>query len=139
METLEFKWTVSRGQNTYGYNICSLYVNGEKKTSCNGGGYDMQGTALADYLQEKYQERLLKIKSRADSIWNSKKNTHGKNEKGNSLYGMTYYSTEKEISLLGGCGFNCMQRIAECIGIEIKYLRTKTNDGSIYLLTDKKA
>lgn len=28
---LYFKWTISKGRNTYGYNICTLLVDGEKK------------------------------------------------------------------------------------------------------------
>lgn len=51
-QTLEYVWTVSKGRDTYGYNICSLYANGVKVGSCNGGGYDMQGVALANYLED---------------------------------------------------------------------------------------
>lgn len=60
-KTLEFKWTISRGRDTYGYNICSLYVNGYKVSSCNGGGYDMKGTALGNYIAKAFPDRLLKL------------------------------------------------------------------------------
>ena len=60
---LEYRWTVSRGRDTYGYNICSLYANGSKVASCNGGGYDMQGVCLGNYIARNYAPRLLqKIK-----------------------------------------------------------------------------
>ena len=58
---LEFKRTVSRGRDTYGYNICSLYVDGHKVSSCNGGGYDMQGTALGDWIARIFKDDLLKL------------------------------------------------------------------------------
>ena len=58
---LEFKWTVSRGRDTYGYNICSLYVNGHKMSSCNGGGYDMEGTALGNWIVRAFKNELLKL------------------------------------------------------------------------------
>lgn len=45
-KVLQFKWTISRGRDTYGYNICSLYVDGKKVSGCSGGGYDMMGTCL---------------------------------------------------------------------------------------------
>jgi hypothetical protein len=61
MKTLEFKWTVSRGRDTYGYNICSLYVDGQKVSACNGGGYDMKGTALGNWIARAYADRLLKL------------------------------------------------------------------------------
>lgn len=58
---LEFKWTVSRGRDTYGYNICTLYADGTRVARCNGGGYDMQGTNLGNYIASHYAERLLAL------------------------------------------------------------------------------
>jgi len=62
MSLLEFKWTVSRGRDTDGYNICSLYVDGRKVASCNGGGYDMKGTALGNWIAKAYADRLRKLR-----------------------------------------------------------------------------
>lgn len=59
---LEFLWTVSRGRDTYGYNICSLYVDGFKKASCNGGGYDMRGTSLGNWIASEFKDSLLSLK-----------------------------------------------------------------------------
>jgi hypothetical protein len=39
MKTLKFKYTTSKGRDSYGYNICSLWVDGEKVSSTCGGGY----------------------------------------------------------------------------------------------------
>ena len=49
---VRFSWGVSRARDTYGYNICTCYVDGDKVGSCNGGGYDMEGTALAPWLEK---------------------------------------------------------------------------------------
>jgi hypothetical protein len=71
-DTFEFRRTVSRGRDTYGYNIVSLYVNGKKVTACNGGGYDMQGTSLGNYIAAKYADRLRALKPEdmeAQSHW----------------------------------------------------------------------
>ena len=62
MTTLEFRWTVSRGRETYGYNICTLYVDGRKVARCNGGGYDMKGTCLGNWIAREYADRLLGLK-----------------------------------------------------------------------------
>lgn len=62
MTTLEFKFGTSRGRDTYGYTICSLYVDGHKVASCNGGGYDMKGTALGRYIARTYAARLRALK-----------------------------------------------------------------------------
>jgi hypothetical protein len=59
--TLEFKWTISRGRDTYGYNVCTLYADGRKVARCNGGGYDMQGTCLGNFIASHYADRLLTL------------------------------------------------------------------------------
>lgn len=59
--TLELRWTVSRGRDTYGYNICTLYADGEKVARCNGGGYDMEGTCFGSFLAHRYADRLVKL------------------------------------------------------------------------------
>jgi len=61
MHKLVFKWTVSRGRDTYGYNICSLYVDGRKVSSCNGGGYDMKGKALGNWVAGRFSDELMKL------------------------------------------------------------------------------
>ena len=62
MKTLKFKYTTSRGRDSYGYNICSLWVDGEKTASTCGGGYDMKGKALGNWIARKFQNELLKFK-----------------------------------------------------------------------------
>jgi hypothetical protein len=72
MTTLNFVWTTSRGRDTYGYNICSLYVDGRKVSACNGGGYDMKGTSLGNWIARAYADRLLKLRAKdmpANSHW----------------------------------------------------------------------
>ena len=58
---LEFRWSISRGRDTYGYNICSLWVDGYKVAACNGGGYDMEGTVFAIWIESNFQKRLNKL------------------------------------------------------------------------------
>jgi hypothetical protein len=74
---LELKWSVSRGRDTYGYNICSLYVDGRKVSSCNGGGYDMKGTALGNWVARAFADRLVALKPTdmpAQSHWQRAEN-----------------------------------------------------------------
>ena len=59
---IAFIWTTSRARDTYGYNICSLYLDGEKLTSCNGGGYDMKGTSLGNFVAAVFAPELMKLK-----------------------------------------------------------------------------
>jgi len=137
-KTLEFKCTTSRGRDTYGYNIVSLYVDGSKETSCNGGGYDMQGTALGDYIAREYQTRLLAIKEQAHRAYyyDADKNFITEHNDG-GLYGMQYDKDKKRVSLDGACGFRSIEIIAEKIGLHLTYLRTKGNASTLYTLMDE--
>lgn len=69
---LEFKWTISRGRDTYGYNICSLWVDDKKVESCNGGGYDMPGECLSSWIKSEFKDQLLG-KSRCSSFQDASK------------------------------------------------------------------
>ncbi len=135
MKTLAFKWTVSRGRDTYGYNICSLWVDGRKVESCNGGGYDMQGTCLADYLMSEYKNRIIKLKAQYGSL-----------DKGKGFYGLTYWKNGKakrayhkgvSVSLDGACGFSSIERIAKRIGLDLRYVHSSKNK-TIYTLEDSR-
>lgn len=121
---LTFKRTVSRGRETDGWNICSLYIDRVKKYSCNGGGYDMKGTCLADFIKENFGDQLKKLTT-ADCT------------------GLTFYKTinkkykrykrfpkDGNISLNGACGMNSIERILNKIGFKLKYI-----DDDIYILT----
>jgi len=91
-DTLEFRWTVSRGRDTYGYNICSLFINGQKVSACNGGGYDMQGTALGNYVASAFPDRLNKLRKR---VFNGH---HRNGEEVSELYGLTYHDPNFNIN-----------------------------------------
>ncbi len=135
-KTLKFKWTVSRGRDTYGYNICSLWIDREKVSSCNGGGYDMKGTALANWMEEEFQDKLQKLPANYGS---------GDNNKG--FYGLSFYNPKtnkrqhrfskhiKRAHLDGACGFSSIERVLNTIGYKLEYI---DGDGTttIYLLTD---
>lgn len=114
--TLEFKWTVSRGQNTYGYNICSLYVNGDKVSSCNGGGYDMEGTAFGNWVEKEFQNKLKGLDPEKH-------------------YGMRIY--EDKVVLDGACGFFSMEKIVNTLGYKLQFNKSKSKNIKFVLLIDQ--
>ena len=132
-KTLDFKWTVSRGQDTYGYNICSLWVDRFKVTSCNGGGYDMQGTCLGNYIANNYQDRLLKLNANYGSL-----------DKNKGFYGIVIskegkrlnkYKQGAKVRLDGACGFDSIRQIAKKIGLNLEFIHNSKNE-TIYRLED---
>jgi len=129
---LTIKWSVSRGRDTYGYNICSLWINREKVASCNGGGYDMVGTAFGSWLGNNYADRLKKLNT-------------------SEFYGLYFYKLKKSgglrylkrwskgarILLDGGCGLSSMLEIAQKIGLVITRVGNSTNQ-QFFHAEDKK-
>lgn len=58
-ETLTIRWGSSRGRYTYGYRTCSLRNHrGERVAACNGGGYDMKGTVIGDWIARTFRKEL---------------------------------------------------------------------------------
>jgi len=145
--TCSFKWTVSRGQYTYGYNICTMYLhrrNGDKVkvSSCNGGGYDMKGTALGNWAEKWFSDDLKKLTSSTGSL--TKWNTRG------TFYGLNFYDPKRKqyrkswrpgysLYLDGACGFNEMCAILHALGLNLYPLtRTSREDFYIFRLTTDK-
>ena len=128
---LSLSWSVSRGRDTYGYNICRLDDrNNGQRFKCMGGGYDMVGTVFGQWLEANYQAELLTLKERA----NYSRSVDGGYTPANredSLYGMAYLEKENRVSLDGACGRECMIRIAEAIGLEVErdYIATGRRRG----------
>ena len=116
IKLLEFKHTVSKGRDTYGYNICSLYVDGKKITSCNGGGYDLRGATLGNWIEKEYKNRLLKLKATATNF-----------------YGLSFVRGNPSIQ--GECGFDSVEKIINAIGLQLKYIPYK-ND--CYILINRR-
>lgn len=134
---LSIKWTVSRGRETYGYNIVTLTASTTgKRYSCNGGGYDMKGTVFGQWLEDVHQDALVNIGHRAHSRL-VQAEPHGTYERiqstrSDSLYGMTEYDEPSQIKgdaargfrrisvkLDGACGLDSMRRIAEAIDLTV--------------------
>lgn len=127
IKNLHFKWTISKGRDTYGYNICTLLVDGMKKGKCLGGGYDMQGTSFAQWLQNDYQQILVNrfAKEIAEVTPADYTQYSGNCYKPISeFYGARISGKEGKplhIELDGGCGMESMKRIAEAIGIKLQW------------------
>ena len=110
---LSFKWSVSRGRDTYGYNICSLWVDGTKVEGCNGGGYDMMGTCLGNWMEKKFQQELKTLDI-------------------NQFYGLREHDGVRYLD--GACGFSSMERVANALGYKLIRNRNNGNKVQHYIL-----
>ena len=99
---LALSWSTSKGRDTYGYNICRLdNRNTDKRYKCIGGGYDMVGTVVGEYLEEAFQDHLLSAGNAVTGLYGVRRTAEGK------------------VSIDGACGLECVIKIAEVIGVNI--------------------
>lgn len=131
---LEIKWSISRGRDTYGYNICSLYVYGQKITDCNGGGYDMIGTVIGELVTEIFKEELEKLSKGADL---TNHHSDGREIKfHNPKYGGRYESDcyglytsdhngNRKVGINGACGESSVENILNAIGYDLRWKDSK--------------
>ncbi len=155
-KTLYFKWTVSRGRDTYGYNICTLYVDGDKVSRCNGGGYDMEGTCLGEYIANAFKDRLLKLRLKEklygltfhNPNWKPSEKVLQREKEGKTIgleryqefYSASNFKPTKKhnIPLIdGACGKSSVERIMNAIKLNLKYIHGTKND-TTYLMTNGK-
>ena len=132
---LTISWAVSRGRNTYGYNICRLddKTIGKRYKTC-GGGYDMLGTVIGDWLENVYQDRLQGIKEKSHSVYTGRsfKDRIG----ADNYYGMLHNTESDTVTLDGGCGIKSMMHIAEAIGLSLSSVCNKKGHVTGYMVTD---
>lgn len=137
---LSFKYGTSRGVNTYGYNIVTLYANGKKVARTCGGGYDMRGTCLGQYIEKNYLEELKALNANYGSLDTYEPRGHygliisnpktGKRE--------NVYQDGFRIYVDGACGEDCMRRLLETIGVQLESVQITPNEWG-YILTDNQA
>lgn len=116
---LEISWATSRGQDTYGYNICRLDDSVTRaRFRTLGGGYDMIGTVFGKWLQATYPERLKALKN-GRTLEECGYCVDGW-RKIPDLYGITF-DPKGEPQLDGACGIESMRRIAEACGFSVDW------------------
>lgn len=140
MKTLLYKSGISKGTNTYGYNLITLKdaETGQRFRQC-GGGYDMLGAALADALVTLYPDNFNAIHASAAHVINKQISPYilG-NPKG--LYGFyAYYDNEGvfiRTSLDGATGFSNVESVARAAGLSIKCIYDKKSSTLLYIIID---
>lgn len=131
---LEFK-TSPRGYKGYAGLYCRLYVNGKLAGSCGGGGYDMSGTCIGEWIKKEFSLELEELASK--EIEEAKVSEEYHNDKGGGIYGIlvngSKYDDKIEVWISGATGVSQMWKILEAIGFEIKVI-----DNQKYEVKEKK-
>lgn len=125
MDFLTVKHSVSKARDSFGYNRVTLVCQdtGKRYATC-GGGYDMLGTCLGEYLQSNHQLQLAELVLQAYSVYNGR-TLSDNGHTGNKLYGLTYNTVTNSMTLDGACGFDCMVKIARAAGLTVNLYHDK--------------
>lgn len=132
---LSISWSISRGRDTYGYNICRLDDNQTgKRYRCMGGGYDMIGTVFGNWLEDQYQERLRALVATLP-LFDCECFVPGYRQS-KELYGLTI-RPDNTVSLDGACGIECMRTIAKALGLEVQWQGNRKGHTLGYYVCEK--
>ena len=137
---LNISWSVSRGQDTYGYNICRLddVRTGKRYRTC-GGGYDMIGSVLGEWLEDRFQEELRAL------VADLPKQKYGgtsymqiSEEINPKYYGLTI-SPDGKVCLDGACGVSSMQQIGRALGLKFQWLGNRKGHTTGYFISKEES
>lgn len=113
--SFQVKWTISKAQDSYGYNVCTMRGEG-MKARCMGGGYDMQGTCLAQLTMQlfpAYFDGTIIITP----------------EQVQQFYGLRVWENGTA-HLNGVCGLECVERVLrELIGATVEWEWSRDRKG----------
>lgn len=137
---LALSWSVSRGRDTYGYNICRLDSrNSGRRYKTMGGGYDMVGKVFGDFLECEYQDQLRALVAPLPKApYGSTSWLQIAEEVNPSFYGLTI-RPDGSVCLDGACGFDSMRRIARALGLHIEYELNRKGNAVAYYVSKEEA
>ena len=124
LETICHRWS-TRG---YG-NSKILDRRGDVLAKATGCGYDRFGAVIGDLIQVTFQAELQRLAKRF-----CKTKYAGDLKSSKVLYGL-FLRKDGMAHLDGACGYECMYRVLNCIGFELKEVgrSEKTNNGDTFL------
>jgi hypothetical protein len=135
----------------------TLYVDGDKASRCNGGGYDMKGTVLGHWIATTFKDQLLGLKETFYGLTfhdpnydPSKEVIEGQSiaerENAGKSLGLERYQafysassklpTEKHVvpQIDGATGFSSVERILKAIGYSLAWVPSRNNKRDLYTL-----
>lgn len=111
---VEWRWTVSRGRDTYGYDICTCTADGVPVGRCNGGGYDMHGASLAEFLNDAFPDEVKRL------------------ARGNARRNRPLYAVRGRGGINGACGLDCVVDCMKAMGLSVK--RMVGTNGTMFVI-----
>ena len=119
IENVQIKHSISRGRDTYGYNIITAVCNGKSYRTL-GGGYDMIGTVLGDWFETEHQDDLTALVTtlKLEHYAGTTKRPAG------TFYGL-FVRDDNSVYIDGACGISCVLDIIRACGYKTQTSRDK--------------
>jgi hypothetical protein len=120
---LRISWSVSRGRDSYGYNICRLDSRSGSRYKTCGGGYDMIGTVVGDWLEAEHQAELVELVKglELEPYGDGKTGIRVVVRDSDFSFSGFFVNPNGSVTLDGGCGLSAMQSIARAIGLDMQW------------------
>lgn len=117
IDSVSISWGISRGRDTYGYNICRAVSRQTGKTyRTTGGGYDMVGTVIGDWFAAEYTNELSAlVHANLDGF--VKYGASGSTLHNPAFYGL-YIRANGSVYIDGACGVESVLKIIKACGFE---------------------
>jgi hypothetical protein len=97
--------------------VVSFYIDGDLQARCHGGGYDMTGTVIGDWMTRAFKDELKQL---ALGLFYNEKYIYLPFNRG--LYGLSLHDKESQVYLDGACGTNTMEFILGLLGYRLERL-----------------
>ena len=112
-DTILFSYGVSRARDTYGYNMVTLTSSHGKRFRAMGGGYDMHGQVLGDYVQfNESPDRLRAVADADDTL-------------------PITITPDGKVIVLGASGLTSVMRLMRALGWEVSAIRSFDRKGRV--------
>ena len=130
LQTLTFRYT----DNAHGNVVKIKDSRGDfiKGVGCRGGGYDMTGTCLGQFIQKMFPDQIKRLDSR---------DFYGLHHRNMKRRGQAAFqakaSKHTRTTLDGGCGMQAMQNVLNRIGFKLQLVhssRSSRMDLDVYTL-----
>ena len=113
-QEITITWGVSKARDTQGYTTCSCKdISGNIVARCNGGGYDLRGTAIAGWMTSAFQKELnaLPVKSF----------DRARNSRGIELYGLRFLNPDHDPGqeVIGRLALDCRVEDEQAVGMTV--------------------
>ena len=111
---IEITWGVSKARDTLGYTTCSCKdISGKVVARCNGGGYDLRGTAIGDWMTSAFQEELNALPAKSFD--------RARNGQGIELYGLRFLNPDHDPGqeVIGRLALDCRVEDEQAVGMTV--------------------